>query len=193
MTTMQTVLQLQQVRRGTRGEIVMEGRVVLDKTTGRIPAFLPLIVWAAYQLVLSKFNQNNYESANNNKKRKGERRKTEEQKNTNGRGIIYIHSVVEWKTSFLWAFPLESFCQYLPLEQCRRTRNRANSLRYLPLLPIFVQLSPTFLLLLQLLQLLLLSSPVLPCCCCCLCSLTAVVLLRRVSLVSPQHTQQQIL
>lgn len=46
----------------------MEGRVLLDKTTGRIPAFLPLIVWAAYQLVLSKFNQNNYESANNNKK-----------------------------------------------------------------------------------------------------------------------------
>lgn len=60
--------------------------MVLDKTTGRIPAFLPLIVWAAYQLVLSKFNQNNYESANNNKK--GES-KTEKQKHTNGSGRIY--------------------------------------------------------------------------------------------------------
>lgn len=78
----------------------MEGRVVLDKTTGRIPAFLPLIVWAAYQLVLSKFNQNNYESANNNKKRKGREtqdRGTEKHK----RKRENIHSVVEWKTSFL--------------------------------------------------------------------------------------------
>lgn len=52
--------------------IVKEGAVVLDKTTGRIPALLPLIEWPAYQLVLSKFNQNNYESANNNKKRERE-------------------------------------------------------------------------------------------------------------------------
>lgn len=59
--------------------IVREGGGVLDKTTGRIPALLPLIVWAAYQLVLSKFNQNNYESANNNKKREREK-----QKHTNG-------------------------------------------------------------------------------------------------------------
>lgn len=84
----------------------MEGRVVLDKTTGRIPAFLPLIVWAAYQLVLSKFNQNNYESANNNKKRKGERRKTEEQKNTNGRGrdVYYI----------VWSNGKHPFCELFP-------------------------------------------------------------------------------
>lgn len=57
--------------------------------------------------------------------------------------------------------PKESFCRYLPLAQCRRTQNRVSSPQYSRLLPISVQLSPTFLLLLQLLHsVLLLSSPV---------------------------------